>query len=136
MNQSYTYRLHSLPCPGHAQPLTRAIVYQGTQQIATTAAYEHNAGCGVAAAIKDARAIIDGQRAVNWFQWSPLDDLPKVVSPTDVLTVDAEGVASDNEARSSHKESRPQMVKDFLSTYTTIIIATVGILALVMKGCG
>jgi hypothetical protein len=126
MNQSYTYRLHSLPCPGHAQPLTRAIVYQGTQQIATTAAYEHNAGCGVAAAIKDARAIIDGQRVHNWFQWSPLDDLPKVVSPTDVLTVDGETV----------KESRLQMVRDFLSTYTTIIIATVGILALVMKGCG
>lgn len=127
MTHTYRIQLHTLPCPGR-EPMTRAIVYQGTTPIAQTVAYERNGGTGIAAALKDARALIDGRRVNDWFDWRPnesSDDFSKVTPQPPVLTVDGTEV----------KESETLMVKDYLGQYTTIMVIGGAILALVMKGC-
>ncbi len=116
----YWLQLHTLPRPAPLQSLTRAIVYQGHPGIpvAQTAAYERNAGCGIAAAIKEGNALIDGFLASEYFT---------NVSSAAAVTIDA--------GNATTKESEPQMVKDYLSTYTTIMVAVGAIVVLVMKGC-
>jgi hypothetical protein len=126
-NSNYWIQLHTLP-RRDAAPLTRAVVYQGHPgtPIAQTAAYERNGGTGIAAAMRDAQAIIDGRRAAAWFDACQFaqaaNDLPKATPQPTVLTVD-------------DKESRPPMVKDYLSAYTTMIVVAGMVTALLMKAC-
>ncbi len=121
MTTKYWIQLHTTPRPNRLPSLTRAVVYQGHPGVMMTAtqAYEHNAGAGIAAAIKDARAWIDGQTAVDFFS-RPSNDSTKATAPATVLTVESEG----------------PMARDYLSTYTTMSVIAGAVCALLMKGCG
>ena len=120
----YWIQLHTLPRPRHLPQLTRAIVYQGHPgtAVAATAAYAYNAGTGVAAAIKDAWALIDDYHVADWFNQPnevQVSHFPSKVLP--VITVPS-------------VESETPMVKDYLRTYTTAIVVA-GMILAIMKGC-
>lgn len=124
---NYWIQLHTLP-RRDLPPLTRAVVYQGHPgtPIAQTAAYERNGGTGIAAAMRDAQALIDGRRAAAWFDACQFaqaaNDFPKVTPAPAVL--DVEG-----------KEKEPEMVRDYLSTCATMIVIAGAVCAFFMKAC-
>lgn len=124
-----TYRIQILTTPRrNLPPLHRAAVYLGSRRLAVTQAWEHNAGCGMSAAMQDAQAVIAEHQSTSWYQAATTAGIASLFEPDPGHLADYQKFGSNDftqTVRSRIPSLRPERQQWSQTTTALVAIASI-----------